>query len=234
MCSNQSPMELLELDKNCSICLSFPKEQLKMKCCGSFLCRPCFDYAIKRHEQCSFCSKSEFGLKNVSYNSIKMKICDECEEEVPEKEFEVHKKCTKTLELEYQRYKRKFEDTEMEKKKLKSELHVKVQRLGETVIKYRDENIMFQGRIKTLTEALDADLAKAKQEKQRVMQNAKKKILQLKKELDEEKAKVAPQIREQPIIANIVAAPTSSANVTKTEGVEKNLTETEKKNLRSG
>ncbi|CBY13308.1 unnamed protein product [Oikopleura dioica] len=233
MCSNQSPMELLELDKNCSICLSFPKEQLKMKCCGSFLCRPCFDYAIKRHEQCSFCSKSEFGLKNVSYNSIKMKICDECEEEIPEKEFQDHKKCTKTLELEYQR---KFEETKMEKEKLESELHDKVKRLREIAVKYRDENILFKGRIKTLTEALE------KQKSTFLKQNESLKyvdqlILQLMKEHDEETAKereVAPQIIEQPIIANVVAAPTSSANVTKTEGVEKNLTETEKKNLRSG
>ena len=88
---------------------------------------------------------------------------------------------------------------------------------------------MFQGRIKTLTETLekekatyekelesqrqkqaglDADLIKAKQEKQRVMQNAKKKILQLKKELDDVKAKereATPEIKEQPIIAKIVA-----------------------------
>lgn len=88
---------------------------------------------------------------------------------------------------------------------------------------------MFQGRIKTLTETLekekssyekelesqkqkqaglDADLVKAKQEKQRVMQNAKKKILSLKKELDDVRAKereVTPEIKEQPIIAKIVA-----------------------------
>merc|ERR1712037_222402 len=52
---------------------------------------------------------------------------------------------------------------------------------------------------------------------QRVMQNAKKKILQLKKELDDVKAKereATPEIKEQPIIAKIVAEPKSIAEVT--------------------
>jgi len=142
-----------------------------------------------------------------------------------------------------------------ENKKLKEDVAKKPESVPKDTQTEGDENIlggmqsdtkaemdimkkMFQGRIKTLTEkleaekttyekeiesqkqkqaGLDADLVKAKQEKQRVMQNAKKKILQLKKELDEEKAKereVTPEIKEQPIIAKIVAEPKSVAEVT--------------------
>ena len=75
-----------------------------MKCCGSFLCQTCFDYALLRYGQCSFCSKSEHNFKNGSPNdtSVKMEICRDCDEEVPEKEFEAHKKCTKSLVSEYE------------------------------------------------------------------------------------------------------------------------------------
>lgn len=77
-----------------------------MKCCGSFLCRPCFDYALIRYEQCSFCSLklSEYTLKDVSPNdgSLKMKTCGECDENVPEEDFGDHKKCTKALVSEYE------------------------------------------------------------------------------------------------------------------------------------
>ena len=89
---------------------------------------------------------------------------------------------------------------------------------------------MFQGKIKNLNERLekevnarrddieaqkkrqaemDAELKKAKEDKNRLMQNAKRKILALKKELDEEKAKdreITPEAKEQPAIQPKVAA----------------------------
>ena len=88
---------------------------------------------------------------------------------------------------------------------------------------------MFQGKIKNLNERLekevnarrddieaqkkrqaemDAELNKAKEDKNRLMQNAKRKILALKKELDEEKAKereITPEAKEQPAIQPKVA-----------------------------
>ncbi len=75
-----------------------------MKCCGSFLCRSCFDYALLRYTECSFCYKSEYKLEAVFANdtSVKMEICNDCDEEIAEKDFKTHHKCTNALVSDYE------------------------------------------------------------------------------------------------------------------------------------